>query len=81
MANHTINMAVCPDLGTLAKHAAERWLRSKKLLGNLRPSVIYKLQYAVIEIRRCVTRAGKDIVGDWLAGLGQPDASENRGPD
>jgi putative addiction module killer protein len=25
--------------------------------------------YPVIEIRRYVTRAGKDVVGDWLAGL------------
>jgi len=24
----------------------------------------------VIEIRRYVTRAGKDVIGDWLAGLG-----------
>ena len=28
----------------------------------------------VIEIRRYITRAGKDAVGDWLAGLGDVQA-------
>ncbi len=31
--------------------------------------VTYKIHLGVIEIRRYVTRAGKDLIGDWLAGL------------